>query len=236
MLRTLFLGTLLATGGLAAATAQANEALIRKTLESRAPGIRIESVTKTPYLGMWEVRLADEMFYTDEKVTYIFSGSVLDAKSMRNLTEERLQKLSAIKFEDLPLDQAVKIVRGGGGRQFAIFEDPNCPYCKRFEQDLAKLDDVTIYVFLYPILSQNSVDKTKAVWCSPDRAKAWMDMVLNGNAPVLARNCDNPVEKTLELGRKLRVDGTPTTFLSNGQRITGARFADLQRALEEAGK
>ena len=141
---------------------------------------------------------------------------------MKNLTEERLQKLTAIKFDDLPLAQAVKVVRGNGRRQLAVFEDPNCGFCKRFEQDLAKLDDVTVYVFLYPILSQNSVDKSKAVWCAPDRAKAWNDMMLSNNTPTLARNCDNPVEKNLELGRKMRIDGTPTTFLPSGERIVGA--------------
>ena len=221
---------------LGALAVQANEALIRKTLESRVQGLKVESVVKTPYLGLWEVRVGDELLYTDEKVTYIFSGNVLDGRNMKNLTEERMQKLSAIKFEDLPLAQAVKVVRGNGRRQLAIFEDPNCSYCKRFEQDLAKLDDVTVYVFLYPILSQNSVDKSKAVWCSSDRAKAWTDIMLSGNTPTVSRNCDNPVDKNLELGRKMRIDGTPTTFLPNGQRIVGARFNDIKVALEDAAK
>ncbi len=221
---------------LTALTAQANEALIRKTLEARVQGIKIDGVMKTPYLGLWEVRVGDELLYTDEKVSYIFSGSVLDGRNMKNLTEERLQKLTAIKFDDLPLAQAVKVVRGNGRRQLAVFEDPNCGFCKRFEQDLAKLDDVTVYVFLYPILSQNSVDKSKAVWCAPDRAKAWNDMMLSNNTPTLARNCDNPVEKNLELGRKMRIDGTPTTFLPSGERIVGARFNDIKVALDAAAK
>ncbi len=221
---------------LTALTAQANEALIRKTLEARVQGIKIDGVMKTPYLGLWEVRVGDELLYTDEKVSYIFSGSVLDGRNMKNLTEERLQKLTAIKFDDLPLAQAVKVVRGNGRRQLAVFEDPNCGFCKRFEQDLAKLDDVTVYVFLYPILSQNSVDKSKAVWCAPDRAKAWSDMMLTSNTPSVARNCDNPVEKNLELGRKMRIDGTPTTFLPSGERIVGARFNDIKVALDAAAK
>ncbi len=221
---------------LTALTAQANEAFIRKTLEARVQGIKIDGVMKTPYLGLWEVRVGDELLYTDDKVSYIFSGSVLDGRNMKNLTEERLQKLTAIKFDDLPLAQAVKVVRGNGRRQLAVFEDPNCGFCKRFEQDLAKLDDVTVYVFLYPILSQNSVDKSKAVWCAPDRAKAWNDMMLSNNTPTLARNCDNPVEKNLELGRKMRIDGTPTTFLPSGERIVGARFNDIKVALDAAAK
>ena len=181
-------------------------------------------------------RVGDELLYTDEKVSYIFSGNVLDGRNMKNLTEERLQKLTAIKFEDLPFSQAFKVVRGNGRRQLAIFEDPNCGFCKRFEQDLAKLDDVTVHVFLYPILSQNSVDKSKAVWCSNDRAKAWSDIMLGSGTPSASRGCDNPVDKNLELGRRMRIDGTPTTFLANGQRIVGARFNDIKLALEESAK
>ena len=231
-IRSLLLAVLL----LGALTAQANEALIRKTLESRLQGVKVEGVVKTPYLGLWEVRVGDELLYTDEKVSYIFSGNVLDGRNMKNLTEERLQKLTAIKFEDLPFSQAFKVVRGNGRRQLAIFEDPNCGYCKRFEQDLAKLDDVTVHVFLYPILSQNSVDKSKAVWCSSDRAKAWSDLMLGSGSPSMSRGCDNPVDKNIELGRRMRIDGTPTTFLANGQRIVGARFNDIKLALEESAK
>lgn len=227
---------LLALLTLCAMAAQANEALIRKTLEARVQGIKIDGVMKTTYLGLWEVRVGDELLYTDEKVSYVFSGSVLDGRNMKNLTEERLQKLTAIKFEDLPLEQAVKVVRGNGRRQLAVFEDPNCGFCKRFEQDLAKLEDVTVYVFLYPILSQNSVDKSKAVWCSADRAKAWSDLMLSSKTSTLERTCDNPVEKNLELGRKMRINGTPTTFLPNGQRIVGARFDDIKVALDAAAK
>lgn len=231
-IRSLLLAVLL----LGALTAQANEALIRKTLESRLQGVKVEGVVKTPYLGLWEVRVGDELLYTDEKVSYIFSGNVLDGRNMKNLTEERLQKLTAIKFEDLPFSQAFKVVRGNGRRQLAIFEDPNCGFCKRFEQDLAKLDDVTVHVFLYPILSQNSVDKSKAVWCSSDRAKAWSDLMLGSGSPSMSRGCDNPVDKNIELGRRMRIDGTPTTFLANGQRIVGARFNDIKLALEESAK
>ena len=231
-IRSLLLAVLL----LGALTAQANEALIRKTLESRLQGVKVEGVVKTPHLGLWEVRVGDELLYTDEKVSYIFSGNVLDGRNMKNLTEERLQKLTAIKFEDLPFSQAFKVVRGNGRRQLAIFEDPNCGYCKRFEQDLAKLDDVTVHVFLYPILSQNSVDKSKAVWCSSDRAKAWSDLMLGSGTPSASRGCDNPVDKNIELGRRMRIDGTPTTFLANGQRIVGARFNDIKLALEESAK
>src|SRR5512140_1155022 len=154
------------------------ENIIKRTLESRLSGARIEAVTKTPYLGLYEVRVDSEILYTDEKMNYIFSGNIIDAKSMQNLTEKRLRELSGIKWESLPLDTAVKTVRGNGKRMLAVFSDPNCPYCKRFEKDLAKVGDVTIYTFLYPILSQDSHDKSKAVWCAADKSKAWSELML----------------------------------------------------------
>jgi thiol:disulfide interchange protein DsbC len=210
------------------------EAIIKNTLESRLGGIKVDAVAKTPYLGLYEVRLDTEILYTDEKLSYIFSGSIIDAKSMQNITEKRLRDLSAIKWEDLPLASAVKTVRGNGKRSLAVFSDPNCPYCKRFEKDLAKVDDVTIYTFLYPILSQDSHEKSKAVWCSADKSKAWSELMLNGTVPTAAR-CDTPIEKNLEFGRKYRVNGTPAIILSNGERIPGAVPAEqLEKMLAQA--
>jgi thiol:disulfide interchange protein DsbC len=198
------------------------EAIIKNTLESRLGGVKIEAVAKTPYLGLYEVRLDGEILYTDEKMNYIFSGNIIDAKSMQNITEKRLRDLTAIKWEDLPLAAAVKTVRGNGKRTLAVFSDPNCPYCKRFEKDLAKVEDITIYTFLYPILSQDSNEKSKAVWCSADKSKAWSELMLNGAMPAVAARCDTPIEKNLELGRKYRVTGTPTIVFANGERVPGA--------------
>lgn len=198
-----------------------NEAIIKRTVESRLGGVKVEAVAKTPYLGLYEVRLDGEILYTDEKINYIFSGNIIDAKSMQNITEKRLRDLTAIKWENLPLDAAVKTVRGNGKRTLAVFSDPNCPYCKRFEKDLAKVDDVTIYTFLYPILSQDSHEKSKAVWCSADKSKAWSELMLNGTVPAAAR-CDTPIDKNVELGRKYRVTGTPTLIFANGERVPGA--------------
>ena len=212
------------------------EAIIKNTLESRLGGAKIDGVTKTPYLGLYEVRLDSEILYTDEKMNYIFSGNIIDAKSMQSITEKRLRELTAIKWENLPLDAAVKTVRGNGKRTLAVFSDPNCPYCKRFEKDLAKVDDITIYTFLYPILSQDSNEKSKAVWCSADKSKAWNDLMLNGTVPVLAR-CGTPIEKNLELGRKYRVSGTPTLVFANGERVPGAIPAEqIEKLLAQNGK
>ena len=213
-----------------------NEAIIKRTLESRLGGVKVEAVAKTPYLGLYEVRVDSEILYTDEKMNYIFSGNIIDAKTMQNLTEKRLRDLSGIKWENLPLDAAVKTVRGNGKRMLAVFADPNCPYCKRLEKDLAKVDDITIYTFLYPILSQDSHDKSRAVWRSADKSKAWSELMLNGTVPVTAR-CDTPIEKNLELGRKYRVTGTPTLVFASGERVPGAISAEqLEKLLAQNGK
>jgi thiol:disulfide interchange protein DsbC len=213
-----------------------SEAVIKRTLEGRLGGIKVDAVAKTPYLGLYEVRLDNEILYTDEKMTYIFSGNIIDGKSMQNLTEKRLRDLTAIKWENLPLDAAVKTVRGNGKRTLAIFSDPNCPYCKRFEKDLAKVDDVTIYTFLYPILSQDSHEKSKAVWCSADKSKAWSELMLNGTMPTAVR-CDTPIDKNLELGRKYRVTGTPTLVFANGERVPGAiPLEQIEKLLTQNGK
>ncbi len=202
-----------------------SEAIIKRTLESRMGGIKVDAVAKTPYFGLYEVRMDNEILYTDEKMNYIFSGNIIDGKSMQNITEKRLRDLSSIKWENLPLDAAVKTVRGNGKRTLAVFSDPNCPYCKRFEKDLANVDDITIYTFLYPILSQDSHEKAKAVWCSADKSKAWSALMLSGTVPTAAR-CDTPIENNLALGRKYRVNGTPTLVFANGERVPGAIAAE----------
>lgn len=211
------------------------ENIIKRTLEGRLGGAKIDAVKKTPYLGLYEVVVDHQIIYTDEKMNYIFSGEIIDGKSMRNLTKTRMQELSRIKWENLPLDAAFKTVRGGGKRMLAVFVDPNCPYCKRFEKDLAKVDDITVYTFLFPILSQDSHDKATAVWCSPDKSKAWNDLMLDGKVPSAAR-CDTPIEKNLEFARKNNITGTPTLFFANGARIPGAVSAEqLEKLLAQAG-
>ncbi|MFH1044164.1 MAG: DsbC family protein [Pseudomonadota bacterium] len=214
-----------------------NETIIKRTLEGRLGGAKVDAVTKTPYLGLYEVRLDGEtLLYTDEKMTYIFSGSIHDGKNMQNLTEKRMSELTAVKWGNLSLDAAFKTVRGNGKRMLAVFSDPNCPYCKRFEKDLAKVDDITIYTFLYPILSEDSHDKVKAVWCSADRSKAWSELMLNGTVPAAAR-CDTPIEKNLEFARKYRISGTPTFILASGERVVGARSTEqIEKLLAENGK
>ncbi|MGC2520522.1 MAG: DsbC family protein [Burkholderiales bacterium] len=219
------------------AAAFADEASVKRAVEARFGNIKVDSVAKTPYFGLYEVVIGEKLIYTDDKVNYIVDGSIVDARTRQDLTEVRMQKLSAIKFEDLPLDSAIKTVRGTGKRVFATFEDPNCPYCKRLWNDMAKLDNVTIYTFLYPILSLDSVSKAKAIWCAKDRSRAWVDHMLNGSVQAsAAEECENPIEKNLALGRKLRVTGTPTMFFTNGQRLVGARPEELAKLIGESTK
>jgi thiol:disulfide interchange protein DsbC len=212
------------------------ESIIKRTLETRMSGIKVEAVAKTPYLGLYEVRMDGEILYTDEKMTYIFSGNIIDGKTMQNITEKRLRDLSAIKWENLPLDAAFKTVRGNGKRMLAVFSDPNCPYCKRFEKDLAKVDDITIYTFLYPVLSPDSHEKSKAVWCSADKSKAWSELLLNGTVPTAGR-CDTPIENNLAFGHKYHLTGTPTLVFANGERVPGAISAEqIEKMLAQNGK
>ncbi|MGB5208566.1 MAG: DsbC family protein, partial [Azonexus sp.] len=163
----------LALASLFIATASADEAEIKKAMEAKL-GAKVESVNKSGYLGLYEIYVDGNILYTDEKMTaFIAGGQLIEGKTMKNVTEERMRKLTAIKFADLPLDRAIKQVRGDGKRVLATFEDPNCGYCKRLAKDLQKLDNVTIYTFLLPILSEDSLKKSKQIWCAADRSKAW---------------------------------------------------------------
>ncbi|AXS80844.1 DsbC family protein [Dechloromonas sp. HYN0024] len=213
----------------------ADEAEVRKMMESKL-GAKVESVTKSGFMGLYEVFADGNIVYTDEKGTAIIVGPLIDGKTMKNVTEERMKKLSAIKFSDLPLDRAIKQVRGDGKRTLATFEDPNCGYCKRLAKELLKLDNVTVYTFLLPILSEDSVRKSKQIWCSADRAKAWNDWMVDGKAPAGREDCDTTaVTKNQEFGRKLNITGTPTMFFADGERVPGAiPLARIEQKLSQA--
>lgn len=205
-----------------AASAWADEGEIRKTVEAKL-GAKVESIAKSGYLNLYEVFVDGNIVYTDDKATIFMLGPLIDAKTMKNVTEERMRKLTAIRFNDLPLDRAIKQVRGDGRRVLATFEDPNCGYCKRLAKDLQKLDNVTIYTFLYPILSEDSVRKSKQIWCTSDRAKAWNDWMVDGKAPSGREDCDtSAVTRNQEFGRRLNISGTPTIFFGDGERVPGA--------------
>jgi thiol:disulfide interchange protein DsbC len=222
---------------LVAAQLRADEASVKRAVEARFGGIKVDSVTRTPYLGLYEVLIGGEIVYTDERVGYIFNGSIIEARSRRNLTEERLQKLTAINFDDLPLDLAIKQVRGSGKRVVAVFSDPFCPYCKRLDQSLVQMEDLTVYTFLYPILRKDeSPQMATRIWCAGDRAKAYYDFMLNNRQPAQAGNCSAPVDRWIALGNKLGVSATPVSIVSNGQRVLGARAEELKKLIDESVK
>ncbi|MEN9903959.1 MAG: protein-disulfide isomerase [Pseudomonadota bacterium] len=204
--------------------ASAQEATIRKNLAERLPNLpRIEEVSKTPMAGLYEVRVnQSDVFYTDADGNYLLRGELIDTRNRSNLTEERVEKLSAIDFKALPFKDSFTIVRGNGKRRIAIFEDPNCGYCKRFERDLARIDNVTVHVFLYPVLGPDSQAKSQAIWCAKDKARAFEDWMLRNIAPATA-NCDtSAIQRNLAFGQKHRITGTPTSFLTDGTRLPGA--------------
>lgn len=233
ILTPLLLALLMTTG------CNAGQEDIKKNIESRFPGAKVESVASSPVSGIFEVVVdGGQVIYADEKADYVFTGDLLDTSSRRNLTKEKMDKLSEVKFDSLPLDQAIRIVRGDGSRKMAVFSDPDCPYCKKLEHELGKLDNVSIHVFAYPLpMHADAARKSRLVWCSEDRAKAWLDLMLQGKVPTGKDDCANPIEANLELGRKLNVQGTPAIILTNGKRLPGLVPADrLEMLLDEAGK
>jgi thiol:disulfide interchange protein DsbC len=227
-------------GLLAAGAALAQEAVIRKNLAERLPNFpAIDEVTKTPMPGLYEVRIGNDVFYTDEQGNFIVQGQIIDTRTRANLTEERLQKLTAIDFSTLPLDDAIVIKQGTGARKLVIFSDPNCGFCKRLERDMMKIKDLTMYTFLYPILGPDSTAKSRDVWCAKDPAKAWRDWMIDGKAP--PKNvgaCDAAVlDRNLELGRKHRVQATPNLVFEDGVTKPGALpTAQIEQLLAAAAK
>ena len=220
---------------LGAQAANAQDAQIRKALAERIPQLaQIDEVTATPMQGLYEVRIGTDLYYTDAGGNYLIQGELIDTKARRNLTEDRVNKLTAIDFKSLPFNDAFKVVHGKGERQIAIFEDPNCGYCKRFEKDMQKVDNVTMHVFLYPILSPDSAEKSRNIWCAKDRAVAWQDHMLKDVTPAAA-SCDvKALERNLQLGRKHKITGTPTIIFADGSRVPGAiAAAEVERRMNE---
>lgn len=214
--------------GLFSGAAVANEASLRKALQVHFPGDKIESLKKTPYLGLYEIVVGGGLFYTDEKASYFFSGHVIDPKTGQSLTEGRLQQIKdarRINIDSLPLELAIKAVRGNGKRRVVVFSDPNCSFCKRLENELTKVTDVTVYTLLYPVLN-GSVAAATAIWCSADRLKAWDDFMLKGIAPT-AKSCETPIATLIQLGQKHGVSGTPTLIFSDGSVTPGMIPAEM---------
>ena len=230
---------LFAAAGLLAGGAYAGEAEIRKSFQDKFPEAKVEKVTKTEFGDLYEVFVQDQLIYTDAKGSFLLQGTLVDLKSGKNVTAERKGELTRINFDDLPLNLALKIVKGNGKRKMAVFSDPDCPFCRRLENELEKVTDVTIYTFLYPIdsLHPQAREKSKAIWCAPDKIKAWNDYMLTNNAPKGPTNCDTPLAKIGELGEKYKITGTPTIFFTNGRKVPGAvPLEQLEQMLNAAAK
>jgi len=225
----------------AAFAAHAGEAEIRKNLAARFPQfVQIDEVRKTPVAGLYEVRVnGSEVFYVDEQGDYLLQGEMIDVKARRNLTQERVDKLNEVAFDKLPVQDAFKIVRGNGKRKLAVFEDPNCGYCKHFEKDLRNVDNVTVYLFLYPVLGPDSKAKSRNIWCSKDKAKTWTDWMVSDVKPADApASCDTAaLERNIAFGRKYNITGTPTLIYTDGSRTPGAvPAAQVEKQLTAAAK
>lgn len=214
--------------------ALADEASVRKAFQGKFPAMTVESVTRMPFPGLYEVVFDGQVIYTDEKLSYLLSGNLFDLRGSqeRNLTRERRDQIASgalVKAQP----NAIKRVRGSGKRVVYTFEDPNCGYCKQLQKELNKMTDITVYTFLLPILSPDSTEKSKAVWCAKDRARAWDDLMNKASLPAnAANNCVTPLEANQELAQRFGVRGTPAVYLTNGQQVGGFLPAEkLEQAL-----
>jgi thiol:disulfide interchange protein DsbC len=231
----LLLAAALASSQLLAQTPK--EAQIKKLVEPRmGANVKVDTVTKTPYGGLYEVRTGGDVFYTDESARYMFVGKVVDLTTLKDLTRERMDEIAGIRsFSDLPLELAIKTVKGSGKRVMAVFEDPNCPYCKQLHAALKGIDNVTVYTFLLPILSDDSTVKARNIWCSADRQQAWAAWIDEGRAaPAVPANCATPSDQVIALARKLHVAGTPTIYFYDGTRTVTVEAATLEARLDAA--
>ena len=225
---------------LAAPAVRADEAAIRKTLAERLPSFpKIDEVSKTPIPGLYEVRIGTDLFYADENGNHLIQGSIIETRTKTDLTQARIDKLTAIDFASLPLKNAVLVKQGSGARKLVVFADPNCGYCKRLEKDLLALKDVSIYTFLYPILGPDSTAKSKDIWCAKDPAKAWRAWMIDNQAPVKVTGaCDTAaLDANTEMGRKYKVQGTPAVVFEDGTRAPGAiPAAQIESRMAAAAK
>lgn len=206
------------------ATVPKDVAAVKQALEAKFPGAPVTNVSKSPYFGLFEAQIDDRMVYTDGKVTYVFVGSVYDTATRTNLTEQRMKRLNRVAWDSLPLDLAIKKVKGDGSRKLAVFADADCPYCKRLESEMKGLDNVTIYTFLFPIdqLHPDSAHKSAMIWCAPDKTKAWDDWFASGKLPDNQGDCATPIAQTALLGQKYHISATPTLVFADGSITPGA--------------
>jgi thiol:disulfide interchange protein DsbC len=219
--------SLLFSGYVDAQTEQQIKVEVQKKLGAN---VKIRSVSPTPLTGLYEVLVGNEVFYTDTSGKYIVQGEIIELATGKNITEQRQADLNRIKWSDLNQSNAIKTVRGNGSRQLAVFSDPNCGYCKRLEKSMQQLDNVTIYTYLIPILSADSTQKSKQIWCSSDPYKGYIDWMINGTAPNGKSDCSTPLDKNLAFAKTYGITGTPTLFFTDGSRFPGAvQITDIEK-------
>lgn len=219
-------------------TLWADEEAVKKAVQSHFEGQKIDSLKKTPFSGLYEIVIGDELFYSDDKANYFFFGHVIDTKTRASMTNERIEEIKSarrVPFDTLPLQHAIKAVKGNGKRKLAVYTDPNCPYCKQLEKELINITNVTVYNLLYPVLN-GSMELSKKIWCSENQIKAWEDFMLKGTTPA-DKDCETPLETLVKSGRENKVSGTPTLIFSDGSIVGGMiSAAAIVEKLENASK
>ncbi len=224
--------------GFFSGAAYADEAAIRQAVQAQFPEHKLDSLKKVPFLGLYEVVLGEDVFYVDEKAEYFFFGHVVDAKTRNSLTNDRVQEIKAarrVPLDTLPLQYAIKTVRGDGARKLAVYTDPNCPYCKKLEKELLSIDNITIYTLLYPVLN-GSMELSKKIWCAENQIKAWDDFMLRNVAPA-SKECETPLDALVKSGRENRVSGTPTLIFADGSIVGGLiPAAAIEEKLQSAAQ
>ncbi len=217
----------------------ADEASLKQKIETAYPKFKVESIVKTPYAGLYEVFMGGQIIYADENLTFLIAdGHLVDPKTKKDITGARLEELTRVDFNQLPLNKAIKVVKGNGSRKLVVFSDVDCPYCKRLERnELSNMTDVTVYTFLYPLeqLHPNAAAKSKLIWCADDRVTAWNNWILNDKLPQSAGNCKVPLEAVGKLARELGVSSTPTLIFEDGRRMMGAQpYKEIEKHLKAA--
>jgi len=212
------------------ANAQTEQQIKTEIQKKLGANVKVRSVSAAPVPGLYEVLVGNEVFYTDVSGKYLIQGEIIELASGKNITEQRQADLNRIKWSDLNQTYAFKTLRGNGSRQLAVFSDPNCGYCKRLEKSLQQLDNVTVYTYLIPILSADSAQKSKQIWCSSDPYKAYIDWMINGITPSGKSDCNTPLDKNIAFAKSYGITGTPTLFFTDGSRFPGAvQITDIEK-------
>ena len=235
-LKTLITLLALTAWSASAAQAQSDEAQLRKVLQAKFPQVTIESITRMPVGGLYEIVMGNEIVYSDAKAEYMMGGALYDLRSAqpRNITQDTLQRIASKTVTSAP-ENAIKTVRGNGKRVLYTFEDPNCGYCRELYKELGKMNDITVYTYLVPVLSPDSADKARAIWCAKDRAKAWDQMMTKGGIVEAGKPCDTPLDKNSLMAQRLNVRGTPAVYLADGRQLGGyVPAAQIEQALSAA--